>query len=172
MDSWTNWLSLSNLSIHGWRRLFLQKIQLRSWEDPNSISTSFSPTMSPVSFFSFRLLLPSFAVLLFTHLLFVTSHEESGDWHCNPDSEARISAEFKPGIVTLDGRADDWNDIYGFEFPLLPALDPDQDKEYKGGKMMVKVDMLFLNLFVFVGKFKFLLFTCSFLWWISGFAWW
>lgn len=129
----------------------------------NSISTSFSPTMSPVSFFSFRLLLPSFAVLLFTHLLFVTSHEESGDWHCNPDSEARISAEFKPGIVTLDGRADDWNDIYGFEFPLLPALDPDQDKEYKGGKMMVKVDMLFLNLFVFVGKFKFLLFTCSFL---------
>lgn len=109
--------------------------------------------MSLVTFFSSRLLLASIAVLVLTRLLFVASHEESGDWHCNPDSEARISAEFKPGIITLDGRADDWNDIYGFEFPLLPALDPDQDKEYKGGKMMVKVDM-FLPLFFSIIIFK------------------
>ncbi|KAG8648484.1 uncharacterized protein LOC110620880 isoform X2 [Manihot esculenta] len=58
-------------------------------------------------------------------------------------------AEFRPGIVTLDGHADDWNDIDGFEFSLLPALDPDDDKEYKGGKMTVKAlhdgkDLFFL----------------------------
>lgn len=70
--------------------------------------------------------------------MFVTSHQDAGDWHCNPDAEARVAAEFKPGTITLDGRADDWHDIYGFEFSLLPALDPDQDKEYKGGKMIVK----------------------------------
>lgn len=68
-----------------------------------------------------------------------SSHQESGDWSCESDSGIRVQAEFRPGIVTLDGHADDWNDIDGFEFSLLPALDPDDDKEYKGGKMTVKV---------------------------------
>ncbi|KAL2514032.1 heme binding [Forsythia ovata] len=71
-------------------------------------------------------------------LQFVASHQESGDWHCEPDEEARIVAEFKPGFVTLDGHAQDWADIDGFDFPLRPALDPDEDKEYKAGKMTVK----------------------------------
>ncbi|KAL0422103.1 UNVERIFIED_CONTAM: hypothetical protein Slati_3233200 [Sesamum latifolium] len=69
---------------------------------------------------------------------FAASHQESGDWHCDADDEARISAQFRPGIITLDGHADDWGDVDGFEFPLRPALDPDEDKEYKAGKMTVK----------------------------------
>ncbi|KAK2968743.1 hypothetical protein RJ640_020379 [Escallonia rubra] len=68
----------------------------------------------------------------------VNSHQESGAWSCESDQETRVAAEFKPGTVTLDGHADDWKDVYGFEFSLLPALDPDADKEYKGGKMTVK----------------------------------
>lgn len=70
---------------------------------------------------------------------FVSSHQESGNWHCETDEVSRISAEFRPGVVTLDGHADDWENIEGFEFSLLPALDPDHDHEYKGGKMTVKV---------------------------------
>lgn len=69
---------------------------------------------------------------------FVSSHQESGNWHCETDEESRVSAEYKPGLVTLDGKADDWENINGFEFSLLPALDPDHDHEYKGGKMTVK----------------------------------
>lgn len=67
------------------------------------------------------------------------SHQESGEWICESDAGIRVQAEFRPGLVTLDGHADDWKDIDGFEFSLLPALDPDEDKEYKGGKMTVKV---------------------------------
>ncbi|CAI9103552.1 OLC1v1002055C1 [Oldenlandia corymbosa var. corymbosa] len=85
-----------------------------------------------------RLFFVVLAVLECRRLQLVTSHEESGDWHCEPDSESRVVAEFKPGVVTLDGHADDWEDVYGFDFPLLPALDPDQDKAYNGGKMTVK----------------------------------
>ncbi|THG03998.1 hypothetical protein TEA_007131 [Camellia sinensis var. sinensis] len=43
-----------------------------------------------------------------------------------------------PGLVTLDGHDDDWKNVAGFEFSLLPALDPHPDHEYKGGKMIVK----------------------------------
>ncbi|XP_023004576.1 uncharacterized protein LOC111497835 [Cucurbita maxima] len=68
----------------------------------------------------------------------VKSHEESGDWSCESDSEIGIVADFRPGIITLDGHADDWKDIDGFEFSLLQALDPDDDNEYSGGKMTVK----------------------------------
>ncbi|EEF47246.1 uncharacterized protein LOC8267322 [Ricinus communis] len=67
-----------------------------------------------------------------------SSHQESGEWSCDSDSGIQLQAEFRPGLITLDGNADDWKDIDGFEFSLLPALDPDDDKEYKGGKMTVK----------------------------------
>ncbi|KAG8369073.1 hypothetical protein BUALT_Bualt15G0112300 [Buddleja alternifolia] len=82
--------------------------------------------------------------LLLLHLFLLaaciaTAHEESGEWHCDPDDEARIGAQFRPGIVTLDGHADDWADVDdGFDFPLRPALDPDEDNEYKPGKMTLK----------------------------------
>lgn len=69
----------------------------------------------------------------------VNSHQESGEWSCESDEEIRIEAEFKPGFITLDGHADDWKDIDGLDFSLLPALDPDDDKKYTGGKMTVKV---------------------------------
>ncbi|KAK9941494.1 hypothetical protein M0R45_007200 [Rubus argutus] len=68
----------------------------------------------------------------------VNSHEESGEWSCESDSDIRIQAQFGPGLITLDGHADDWKDMDGFEFSLLPALDPDAENEYRGGKMTVK----------------------------------
>ncbi|KAG5078809.1 hypothetical protein AAZX31_02G010800 [Glycine max] len=68
----------------------------------------------------------------------VESHEESGHWSCESESEIRVETEFKPGVITLDGHADDWKDIDGSYFPLLPALDPDAENEFKGGKMSVK----------------------------------
>ena len=72
-----------------------------------------------------------------THL--ANSHQEPGEWSCEPDLETRIQAEFKPGLVTVDGHADDWSDVDGLELPLLPALDPHEEHQYKGGKMTVKV---------------------------------
>lgn len=82
-----------------------------------------------------------FLVSLFSSALIgrVISHEEKGEWSCNSDLDIRVAAGFRPGIVTLDGSADDWKDIDGFEFSLLPALDPDAENEYKAGKMTVKV---------------------------------
>ncbi|KAL5795745.1 hypothetical protein ACOSQ2_000565 [Xanthoceras sorbifolium] len=68
----------------------------------------------------------------------VNSHQESGEWSCESGSEIQLEAEFRPGLVTLDGHADEWEDIYGSEFSLFPALDPDADHEYKAGKMTVK----------------------------------
>lgn len=85
-----------------------------------------------------RLLLLLF-VLSTVSIGWVNSHEESGKWSCESDSEIRVLAEFKPELITLDGHADDWEDIDGSEFSLLPALDPHAEHEYKGGKMNVKV---------------------------------
>lgn len=75
-------------------------------------------------------------ILLFT---LANSHNESGEWTCeSPNSGTQLVAEFRPGVITLDGHPDDWQEIDGFEFPLLPALDPHEDDAYKGGKMTVK----------------------------------
>lgn len=93
-------------------------------------------------------------VLFFGFLIFgstqVKAHEESGPWGCDPDPEKRVGVEFRPGIITLDGHADDWESVDGFEFSLLPALDPDQENEFKGGKMIVKVLSLSLSLLCFL----------------------
>ncbi|KAG5525448.1 hypothetical protein RHGRI_031939 [Rhododendron griersonianum] len=79
----------------------------------------------------------------------VKPHEESGEWSCESNPEARVAAQYRPGVVTLDGHADDWKDVNGFEFSLLPALDPDAENAYTGGKMTVKAlhdgkDMYFM----------------------------
>ncbi|XP_021812950.1 uncharacterized protein LOC110755931 [Prunus avium] len=81
------------------------------------------------------LVLLVFCVLLIRQ---ANSHEESGEWSCESDSDIRVQAEFGPGLITLDGHADDWKDMDGFEFSLRPALDPDAENEYRGGKMTVK----------------------------------
>ncbi|MBA0656215.1 hypothetical protein Goklo_008592 [Gossypium klotzschianum] len=86
-----------------------------------------------------RLLLLAFLVFGFGLTRRVNSHEESGERSCVSNSEEmHIQADFKPGIITLDGCANDWEDIDGSEFSLRPALDPDEDHEYKDGKMTVK----------------------------------
>lgn len=80
-------------------------------------------------------------VFISISILRVNSHQESGEWTCESGSEIRVDAEFKPGLISLDGHAEDWKDIDGFEFSLLPAVDPHPDHEYKDGKMTVKVPL-------------------------------
>lgn len=93
------------------------------------------PRISPAA----ALLLPLLLLLLsLSPIARVGSHQESGEWSCESDSEVLIEAAFRPGAITLDGHGDDWKDVEGSEFSLLPALDPDEDKEYGGGKMTVK----------------------------------
>lgn len=87
--------------------------------------------------------LPLLLVLGLALIGCVSSHEESGEWSCESDSEIRVEAEYRPGFITLDGNADDWKDIEASEFSLLPALDPHVEHEYQGGKMNVKVYALF-----------------------------
>ncbi|KAJ4954354.1 hypothetical protein NE237_011137 [Protea cynaroides] len=79
-----------------------------------------------------------FAIIISISTGFVNSHEETGQWSCDSNPQTRIKADYKPGVITLDGHSDDWVDVDGFEFSLLPALDPDQENEYDGGKMIVK----------------------------------
>ncbi|XP_051118734.1 uncharacterized protein LOC127242975 [Andrographis paniculata] len=69
----------------------------------------------------------------------VLSHQEAEDWHCDSSSGILVQAEFRPGIITVDGKVDDWKDVKESEFSLLLAVDPDPDKEYNAGKMTLKV---------------------------------
>eukprot|EP00262_Sarcandra_glabra_P003643 TRINITY_DN14396_c0_g1_i1.p1 TRINITY_DN14396_c0_g1~~TRINITY_DN14396_c0_g1_i1.p1 ORF type:complete len:366 (+),score=42.31 TRINITY_DN14396_c0_g1_i1:107-1204(+) len=86
----------------------------------------------------FLLLIGVIVLLALNLIATVDSHNDGGEWSCESNPEARVEAEYRPSIVTLDGHADDWEGVDGFEFSLLPALDPDEENEYKGGKMIVK----------------------------------
>ena len=92
----------------------------------------------------FRNILVLFLLLLVSSYD-VYSHEESGPWSCETGSEIHVESEFQPGVITLDGHADDWKDIDGSHFSLLLALDPDAENEFNGGKMTVKVVFTFLS---------------------------
>ncbi|XP_078160253.1 heme binding protein [Carex rostrata] len=88
-----------------------------------------------------RRLVASFLVAIaisFSAILCVRSHEHHGDSSCEMDPNVRLLAEYRQGIVTVDGHLDDWDAIDGSEFELRPALDPDEDKKYQGGKITVK----------------------------------
>ncbi|RRT57655.1 hypothetical protein B296_00047116 [Ensete ventricosum] len=65
--------------------------------------------------------------------------DEEDESSCEQSPDVRVDAEFRPGIVTVDGRAEDWADVDGPQLALLPALDFDEDKAYGGGLMTVKV---------------------------------
>nr|XP_010921464.1 uncharacterized protein LOC105045011 [Elaeis guineensis]XP_010921465.1 uncharacterized protein LOC105045011 [Elaeis guineensis] len=81
------------------------------------------------------------AILLFSAIQLADAHEDHGEeagGSCEMSPNVRVLAEYRPGIVTVDGHADDWADVDGSEFPLLPALDPDEDKAYAGGQITVK----------------------------------
>jgi hypothetical protein len=103
-------------------------------------------------------MLRSLFVLLF--VVFVYSHEESGPWSCESGSEIRVESEFQPGLITLDGHADDWKSIDGSHFSLLLALDPDAENEFNGGKMTVKV-LYYCSLFCFLCPFLLFAFFSS-----------
>jgi hypothetical protein len=77
----------------------------------------------------------------------IQSHNEAGGFHCDSSATAQIQADYMPGIITLDGKSQDWNKIPGNSFPLRPALDPDEDKEYTCGKMIVKAEILISAVF-------------------------
>ncbi|MQM05913.1 hypothetical protein Taro_038730 [Colocasia esculenta] len=62
--------------------------------------------------------------------------EQGGGCEMSPD--VRVVAEYRPGVVTVDGHGDEWADIDAFEFALLPALDFDKDKAYADGKIAMK----------------------------------
>ncbi|XP_004984604.2 FIP1[III]-like protein [Setaria italica] len=66
------------------------------------------------------------------------AHEHHGEAPTCSGGSARVLAEFRPGEVTVDGHSDDWDGVEASEFALLPALDPDEDKAYSGGKVAVK----------------------------------
>lgn len=83
------------------------------------------------------------AVLLFPAR--ITSHHESGPWHCDSDPGIRIRSQFRPGVITVDGKVDDWSGVSGSDFALLPALDPDADKEYNAGRLTLKVSQLTID---------------------------
>ncbi|CAN6325429.1 unnamed protein product [Urochloa humidicola] len=66
------------------------------------------------------------------------AHEHHGEAPTCSGGTGRVLAEFRPGEVTVDGHSDDWDGVEASEFALLPALDPDEDKAYSGGKVAVK----------------------------------
>ncbi|KAG0475970.1 hypothetical protein HPP92_012401 [Vanilla planifolia] len=81
------------------------------------------------------------AVVVSGAIHFAAAHEGHGDeaaGSCAGSPDIGVVAYYRPGIVTVDGREDDWDGIDGFEVQLLPALDPDVDKAYAGGKMSIK----------------------------------
>ncbi|KAI0529131.1 hypothetical protein KFK09_001678 [Dendrobium nobile] len=88
-----------------------------------------------------RLLLLS-AIVLFVTIPLAAPHEGHDDvaaaGSCEVSPDVRIVADYRPGIISVDGHADDWAGVEGSEFSLLPALDPDADKEYTGGKISIK----------------------------------
>lgn len=104
-------------------------------------------------------MLPNLFLVLVLLFARVYSHEESGPWTCESGSEIRVESEFEPGVITLDGHADDWKDIDGSHFSLLLALDPDAENEFNGGKMTVKV--LFIPFF-FISFFFLIFIYCYF----------
>ncbi|GJN08063.1 hypothetical protein PR202_ga25951 [Eleusine coracana subsp. coracana] len=66
------------------------------------------------------------------------AHERHGEAPTCSSGGGRVFAEFRPGEITLDGHNNDWDGVEASEFALLPALDPDEDKAYSGGKVAVK----------------------------------
>ena len=78
-----------------------------------------------------------------------TAHEHHGEAPTCAGGSGHVLAEFRPGEVTVDGHSDDWDSVEASEFALLPALDPDEDKAYSGGKVAVKVRLFQALLFFF-----------------------
>ncbi|GAB2298432.1 hypothetical protein Dimus_032497 [Dionaea muscipula] len=103
------------------------------------ISSQFMATNTSTMLLVLLVRFLSFACML---IGIVYSHNESGEWSCDSGSGGaagtQLVAEYRPGIITLDGHADDWVDVDGFQFSLLPALDPHLDDAYQAGKMTVK----------------------------------
>lgn len=82
--------------------------------------------------------------------------EDEDDSSCKESPGSRVIAEFRQGLVTIDGRGDEWADVVGLQLALLPALDFDEDKAYAGGTMTVKVSVplpFFLVLSISSAKF-------------------
>ncbi|WOL10269.1 hypothetical protein Cni_G19023 [Canna indica] len=93
------------------------------------------------------------AILISSAIRLGSAHEHHGDeseGSCDSNPEVRVVAEFRPGVITVDGHADDWTGFDGSDFALLPALDFDEDKAYSGGRMTVKAVHDGINVFFMV----------------------
>ncbi|CAN4106541.1 unnamed protein product [Withania somnifera] len=77
-------------------------------------------------------------ILILAQTASLNCHHEAAHWSCNSKTDIHVQTHFNPGRITLDGQVDDWKDIDGSAFSILPALDPDADKAYNAGKMTVK----------------------------------
>lgn len=97
-----------------------------------------TPSIRPRAFMRLLALLVVAAALV----AFAAAHEHHGEAPTCAGGGGRVVAEFRPGEVTLDGHPADWEAVEASEFALLPALDPDDDKAYTGGKVAVKVPPL------------------------------
>ncbi|KAF0915451.1 hypothetical protein E2562_036296 [Oryza meyeriana var. granulata] len=75
------------------------------------------------------------------------AHEHHGEAPTCAGGGGRVLAEFRPGVVTVDGHPTDWDGVEASEFALLPALHPDEDKAYAGGKVAVKAVHDGVNIF-------------------------
>ncbi|GKU87040.1 hypothetical protein SLEP1_g1495 [Rubroshorea leprosula] len=113
-------------------------MQYKNWSTHKYDGKRRAPSSIRRNFSSSAMLRALLLLSLLGLIPWVNAHQETGEWTCESESEIRVQADYKPGLITLDGLADDWEDIDGSEFSLRPALDPDEDHEYAGGKMTVK----------------------------------
>ncbi|KAG6504971.1 uncharacterized protein LOC121985688 [Zingiber officinale] len=117
---------------------------------------SAGPDSSPSSSQFLAAAMPRPLLVLFLLFLLIHSsirvargheHDDQEEHSCGASPDVRVLAGFQPGVITVDGHADDWADIDGSEFPLLPALDFDEDKAYGGGQLVVKAVHDGINVF-------------------------
>lgn len=118
-------------------------------DDGNSLRVSdrVAPVDHEASICMTRLLVILFAGA--TLVVATTAHEHHGEAPTCAGGSEHVLAEFRPGEVTVDGHNEDWESVEASEFALLPALDPDDDKAYSGGKIAVKVRLFHALFFVF-----------------------
>jgi hypothetical protein len=82
---------------------------------------------------------------------------------CMRNIGVKLQASYLPGIITVDGDADDWSVVDGHSFMLLQAITDDAAHPYPEGdhSMQIKVRSSPLSLRVCVEKIKFLGFSSS-----------
>ncbi|KAJ6807735.1 uncharacterized protein M6B38_171190 [Iris pallida] len=130
---YSNTSATSSFAASARTRIFSLSLPLSTPIPRRSISNSTPAEMLRLALIS--------AILLVSAVRPAAPHEHHGEeseGSCEMGPDARLVAEYVPGLVTVDGHADEWAEVEGPELDILPALDPHEDKAYAGGKMTVK----------------------------------